>query len=115
MIVEDEQGERYALRALLEVWAHRVEEAESGAREIELALVRRPERGMTRLLRAGLGLLVVPLVVAAYAGVTGLILPLVALRSVFRRRGRRQRLVDLQALAAERLLPARSEPLPATA
>ena len=110
LIVEDEQDERDALRALLEVWAHRVEEAENGAREIELALDRRPERGMTSLL-AGLGLLAVPLVVAGYAGLTGLILPLVALRSVFRRRGRRQRLVDL----AERLLPTRSEPLPATA
>src|SRR2546422_7946014 len=60
-------------------------------------------------------MLVVPLVVAGYAGLTGLILPLVALRSVFPRRGRRQRLVDLQSLAAERLLPAHSEPLPATA
>ena len=116
LTVEDEQAERYALRALREVWAHRVEEAENGAREIELALDRRPERGMTRLLRAGLGLLVVPLVVAGYAGLTGLIiLPLVALRSVFPRRGRRQRLVDLQAFAAERLLPTRSEPLPTTA
>jgi len=114
-IVEDEQAERYALRALLEVWEHRVEEAENGARGIERALDRRPERGTTRLLRAGLGLLMVPLVVAGYAGLTGLILPLVALRSVFRRRGRRQRLVDLQALAAERLLPARSEPSPAPA
>ncbi len=113
-IVEDEQAERYALRALLEVWEHRVEEAENGAREIELALDRR-ERGMTRLLRRGLSLLVVPLVVAGYAGVTGLILPLVALRSVFPRRGRRQRLVHLQALAAEHLLPARSEPSPAPA
>jgi len=111
LTVEDEQDERDALRALLEVWAHRVEEAENGAREIELALDRRRERGMTRLLRAGLGLLAVPLVVAGYAGLTGLVLPLVALRSVFRRRGRRQRLVDL----AERLLPTRSEPLPATA
>ena len=110
LTVEDEQDERYALRALREVWEHRVEEAGNGAREIELALDRRPERGMTRLLRAGLGLLAVPLVVG-YAGLTGLILPLVALRGVFRRRGRRQRLVDL----AERLLPARSEPLPATA
>ena len=115
LIVEDEQDERYALRALLEVWEHRVEEAENGARGIELGLGRRPERGMTSLLRAGLGLLVVPLVVAGYAGLTGLILPLVALRSAFRRRGRRPRLVDLQALAAERLLSARSEPLPATA
>ena len=115
LIVEDEQDERYALRALLEVWEHRVEEAENGARGIELALDRRRERGMTRLLRRGLGLLVVPLVVAGYAGLTGLILPLVALRSVFPRRGRRQRLVDLQAFAAERLLPTRSEPLPATA
>ena len=114
-IVEDEQDERYALRALLEVWEHRVEEAENGARGIELALDRRRERGMTRLLRRGLGLLVVPLVVAGYAALTGLILPLVALRSVFPRRGRRQRLVDLQAFAAERLLPTRSEPLPATA
>ena len=112
LIVEDEQAERDALRALLKVWEHRVEEAENGARGIELALDRRPERGMTSLLRAGLGLLVMPLAVAGYAG---LILPLVALRSVFRRRGRRPRLVDLQALAAERLLPARSEPLPATA
>jgi CheY-like chemotaxis protein len=115
LTIEDEHDERYALRALLEVWGHRVEEAENGARGIELALDRRPERTMTRLLRAGLGLLVVPLVVAGCAGLTGLILPLVALRSVFRPRGRRQRLVDLQALAAERLLPARSEPLPATA
>jgi CheY-like chemotaxis protein len=115
LIVEDEQDERYALRALLELWEHRVEEAENGAREIELALDRRPERGMTNLMRAALGLLAVPLVVAGYAGLMGLILPLVALRSVFRRRGRRPRLVDLQALAAERLLPARSEPLPATA
>ncbi|HEX9420400.1 MAG TPA: hypothetical protein VGA81_15195, partial [Methylomirabilota bacterium] len=57
-IVEDEQDERYALRALLEVWEHRVEEAENGARGIELALDRRRERGMTRLLRRGLGLLV---------------------------------------------------------
>jgi hypothetical protein len=94
------------------VWAHRVEE--DGPREIELALDRRRERGMTRLLRAGLGLSVVPLVVAGYAGLTALILPLFALRSVFPRRGRPQRHVDLQA-AAERLLPARSEPLPATA
>jgi len=100
---------------LLEVWEHRVEEAENGARGIELALDRSPERGMTSLLRAGLGLLVVPLVVAGYAGLTALLLPLVALRSVFGRRGRRPRLVDLHALAAERLLPARSEPLPATA
>ncbi len=115
LIVEDEQDERDALRALLEVWGHRVEEAENGVRGIELPLDRHPERGMTRLLRAGFGLLVVPLVVAGYAGLTGLILPLVVLRNVFRRRGRRQRLVDLQALAAERLLPARSEPLPATA
>ena len=113
LTVEDEHDECYALRALLEVWGHRVEEAENGARGIELALDRRPERAMTRLLRAGLGLLAVPLVVAGYAGLTGLILPLVALRSVFRRR--RPRLVELQALAAERLLPARSEPLPATA
>ena len=110
-IVEDEQDERYALRALLEVWGQRVEEAENGARGIELALDRRPDRGMPRLLRAGLGLLVVPLVVAGYAGLTALILPLVALRSVFPRRGRRQRLVDW----AERRLPARPEPLPATA
>ena len=110
-IVEDEQDECDALRALLEVWEHRVEEVENGARGIALALDRRPERGMTSLLRAGLGLLVVPLVVAGYAGLTALILPLVALRSVFPRRGRRQRLVDL----AERLLPARPEPLPATA
>ena len=115
LIVENEQDERYALRALLEVWDHRVEEAENGARAIELALDRGPKRGMTSLLRAGLGLLAVPLVVAGYTGLTGLILPLVALRSVFRRRGRRPRLVHLQALAAERLLPARSEPLPATA
>ena len=109
------EDERYALRALLEVREHRVGEAENGALGIELALDRRPERGMTSLLRAGLGLLAVPLVVAGYAGLMGLILPLVALRSVFRRRGRRPRLVDLQALAAERLLPARSEPLPANA
>ena len=95
------------------MWGYRVEE--DGPREIELALDRRRGRGMTRLLRVGLGLSVVPLVVAGYAGLTGLILPLVALRSVFPRRGRRQRLVDLHALAAERLLPARSEPLPATA
>ena len=101
--------------ALLEVREHRVGEAENGALGIELALDRRPERGMTSLLRAGIGLLAVPLVVAGYVGLMGLILPLVALRSVFRRRGRRPRLVDLQALAAERLLPARSEPLPATA
>jgi len=114
LIVEDEQDERYALRALLEVWEHRVEEAENGARGIELALDRRPER-MTSLLWAGLGLLAVPPVVAGYAGVTALILPLVALQSVFRPRGRRPRLVDLQTLAAERLLPPRSEPLPATA
>ena len=111
LIVEDEQDERYALRALLEVWKHRVEEAGNGARGIELARDRRPEHGMTSLLRAGLGLLVVPLVVAGYAGLTALSLPLVALRSVFPRRGRRQRLVDL----AEHLLPARPEPLPATA
>ena len=111
LTVEDEQDERDALRALLGVWAHRFEEAENGAPGIELALDRRPERGMPRLLRAGLGLLVVPLVVAGYAGLTGLILPLVALRSVFPRRGRRQRLVDL----AERLLATRTEPLPATA
>ena len=90
------------------MWGHRVEE--DGPREIELALDRPRERGMTRLLRAGLGLSLVPLVVAGYAGLTGLVLPLVVLRSVSRRRGRRQRLVDLQALAAERLLPARSEP-----
>ena len=64
VLTEDEQDERYGLRALLEVWGHRVEETENGARGIELALDRRPERGMTRLLRAGLGLLVVPLVVA---------------------------------------------------
>ena len=115
LIVEDEQDERYALRALLEVWEHRVEEVEDGARETQRVLDRRPERGMTRLLRAGFGLLVVPLVVAGYAGLTGLILPLVGLRRVFRRRGRRQRLVDLQALAAERLLPAHSEPSPAPA
>ena len=95
------------------MWGHRVEE--DGPREIELALDRPRERGMTRLLRAGLGLSLVPLVVAGYAGLTGLILPLVALRSVFPRRGRRQRHLDLQTLAAERLLPARSEPLPATA
>ena len=95
------------------MWGYRVEE--DGPREIELALDRHPERGMTSLLRAALGLLVVPLVVAGYAGLTGLVLPLVVLRSVFRRRGRRQLLVDLQALAAERLLPARSEPSPATA
>src|SRR6266852_9956001 len=94
LTVEDEQDERYGLRALPGVWGHRVEETENGARGIELALDRSPERGMTRLLRAGLGLLVVPLVVAGYAGLTGLIiLPLVALRSVFPRRGRRQRLV----------------------
>jgi CheY-like chemotaxis protein len=115
LIVEDGQDERYALRALLEVWEHRVGEEENGARGIELALDRRPERGMTSLLRAALGLLTVPLVVAGYAGLMGLILPVVALRSVFRRRGRRPRLVDLQALAAEHLLPAPSEPLPATA
>ena len=87
LIVEDEQDERYALRPLLEVWEHRVEEA----RGIQLALDRRPERGMARLLRAGLGLLVVPLVVAGYAGLAGFLLPLVALRRVFRRRGRRPR------------------------
>jgi CheY-like chemotaxis protein len=111
LIVEDELAERDALRALLKVWEHRVEEAENGA----MALDRHPERGMTSVLRAGLGVLVIPLAVAGYAGVTALILPLDALVSVFRRRGRRPRLVDLQALAAERLLPARSEPLPATA
>ena len=111
LIVEDEQGER--LRAPREMWGHRVEE--DGPREIARALARRPERGMTRLLRVGLGLLVVPLVVAGYVGFTALSVPLVALRSVFPRRGRRQRHVDLQALAAERLVPARSEPLPATA
>src|SRR5882724_3468186 len=105
------QDERYALRALLEVWEHRVEEAENGARGIELALDRPPERGMPNLPRLGLGLLVVPLVIAGYVGLTALILPLVALRSVFRRRGRRQRLVDL----ARRMLTARAEPLPATA
>ena len=110
-IVEDEQDERSALRALLEVREQRVEEAKNGARGIELPLDRRPERGMTSVLRAGLGLLVVPLVVAGYAGLTALILPLVALRSVSPRRGRRQRLVD----RTERLLPARPEPLPATA
>jgi CheY-like chemotaxis protein len=115
LIVEDEPAERDALRALLKVWEHRVEEAENGARGIKMALDRRPERGMTSVLRAGLGLLVIPLAVAGYAGVTALILPLDGLVSVFRRRGRRPRLVDLQALAAERLLPARSEPLPATA
>jgi hypothetical protein len=109
-IVEDEQDERDALRALLEVREQRVEDAENGARGIELALDRRPKRGITSLLRAGLGLLVVPLVIAGYAGLTALILPLVALRSVFPRRGRRQRLVG-----AERVLPARPEPLPATA
>jgi len=32
LTVEDEQDERYALRALLEVWGHRVEEAENGVR-----------------------------------------------------------------------------------
>ena len=47
LIVEDEQDERYALRALLEVWEHRVEEAGNGAWEIERALDRHPERGMT--------------------------------------------------------------------
>ena len=110
LIVEDEQDERYALRALLESVRHRVEEAENGAGRIELALDRRPERGLTSLLRVGLGLLVVPLVVAGYAGLTALILPLVALRSVFPPRRRRQRLVD----PAERVLPARPEPLPAS-
>jgi CheY-like chemotaxis protein len=114
-IVEDEPAERDALRALLEVWEHRVEEAENGARGIEMVLDRRPERGMTSVLRAGLGLLVIPLAVAGYAGVTALILPMGALLSVFRRRGGRPRLVGLHALAAERLSPARSEPLPATA
>ena len=115
LIVEDEPAEREALRALLKVWEHRVEEAENGAPEITMAVDRRPERETTSLLRAGLGLLVIPLAVAGYAGITALILPLGALLSVLRRRGRRPRLVGLQALAAERRSPARSEPLPATA
>ena len=113
--VEDEAAERDALRALLKVWEQRVEGEESVAWRITMTLDRRPERGMTSVLRAGLSLLVIPLAVAGYAGITALILPLDAVRSVLRRRGRHPRLVGLHALASERLLPARSEPLPATA
>jgi len=114
-IVEDEQGERSALRALLDVYEDRVEEAENGAREIGPALDPRPERGMTRILRAARGLLMVPLVVAGYAGLVGLILPIVMLRSVFGGRGRRQRRVGMRPRATESLPRGRSEPFPATA
>ena len=114
-IVEDEQGERYALRALLDVYESRVEEAENGAWEIGPALDPRPERGTTRILRAARGLIMAPLVVAGYAGLVALILPIVVLRNVFGGRGRRQRRVGVRARATESLLRGRSEPFPATA
>jgi len=114
-IVEDEQGERSALRALLDVYEDRVEEAENGAWEIGPALDPRPEGGMTRVLRAALGLLMAPLIVAGYAGLAGLILPIVMLRSVFGGRGWGQRRVGVRARPMESLLRGRSEPFPATA
>ena len=113
--LEDEQGERYALRALLDVYEDRVEEAENGAREIGPALDPSPKGGTTRTLRAARGLLMAPLVVAGYAALVGLILPIVVLRSVFGGRGRRQRRVGVRARATESLLRGRSEPFPATA
>lgn len=105
-IVEDEQGERSALRALLEVYEDRVEEAENGTWEIGPALDPRPEGGTTRILRVARGLLMAPLVVAGYAGLVGFILPIVVMRSVFGGRGRRQRRVGIRARAKESLLGA---------
>jgi hypothetical protein len=113
--LEDEQGERFALRALLDVYEDRVDEARNGAWEIGPALDLRPERRTTRILRAALGLLMAPLVVAGYAGLAGLILPIVMLRSVFGGRGRRQRRVGVRARATESPLWGRSEPFLVTA
>ena len=114
-IVEDEQGERSALRALLDVYEDRIEEAEDGAWEIRPALDPRPDRRTIRILRATLGLLMAPLIVAGYAGLAGLILPIVMLRSVFGGRGWGQRRVGVRARATESLLRGRSDPFPATA
>ena len=114
-IVEDEQGERSALHALLDVYADRVAEAENGTWEIGPALDPRPEGGTTRILRAARGLLMAPLVVAGYAGLVGLVLPITMLRSVFGGRGRRRRRVGMRPRATESLLRGRSEPFPAIA
>jgi len=114
-IVEDEQGERSALRALLDVYEDRVEEAETGRWEIGPAHDPRPEGGMTRIWHAASGLLMAPLVVAGYAGLVGVILPIVMLRSVLGGRGWRQRRVGVRARATESPLRGRSEPFPAIA
>ncbi len=43
LIVEDDETNREGLRTLLELWGHRVDEAATGERAIELALARHPE------------------------------------------------------------------------
>jgi hypothetical protein len=114
-IVEDEQDEGSALRALLDVYEDRVEEAENGTWAMGPTLDIRPEGGTTLILRAARGLLMAPFVVAGYAGLVGLILPIVMLRNVFGGRGWRQQPVGMRARATEPLLGGRSEPFPATA
>ena len=113
-LLSTDRGERFALRALLDVYEDRVDEARNGAWEIGPALDPRPERRTTHILRAALGLLMAPLVVAGYAGLAGLILPIVMLRSVFAGRGRRQLRVGVRARATESPLWGRSEPFLAT-
>ena len=114
-IVEDEQAERSALRARLDAYEDRIEEAEDGAWEIRPALDPRTDRRTIRILRALLGLLMAPLVVTGYAGLAALILPIVVLRSAFGDSGRRQWRIGVRAPATGSLPRRRSDPFPATA
>jgi CheY-like chemotaxis protein len=43
LIVEDDDTNREGLRMLLELWGHRVDEAATGARAVEMALAHEPD------------------------------------------------------------------------
>jgi two-component system CheB/CheR fusion protein len=43
LLVEDDETNREGLRTLLELWGHRVDEAATGERAVEMAIARRPD------------------------------------------------------------------------
>ena len=43
LVVEDDDTNREGLRTLLELWGHRVDEAATGARAVEIALAHKPD------------------------------------------------------------------------
>jgi len=82
---------------------------DSGATAHEIMI-----RGTTRFVRAALGLLMAPFVIAGYAALAGLVLTIAMLRSVFGGRGRLPRRVAVAARSTEFLRRGRPEPSPAT-